>query len=224
MKPLCTFILLNYQRPNACRELIRTIKFQKFDHRILLLDNSRKGLDVKVDQRVHIPWNAGCLIRVLFIPYVESQYVCFIDDDLALKGPHSLGKIITIFNRVKAPIVGGWGALANEDGYEGLYFSRNNYYKAIKGRFMLFSRELAEKIPLASPLMRKGPSITRFHDDLYLSLYASNGKDVLYADQKVRDELTETKYDKETQALSMRGEHLGERSLFCKRYFEYIRK
>lgn len=189
----CTFILLNYRRSDNLRKLIDSIYGQNLKTEIFLIDNSEENIDVKVDKKIFIPWNAGCFSRLLFLPYVNTEYVCFIDDDLLIKNGDSLEKWLEIYEKANAPIIGGWGAKADSNGYYSRFLSEDNYYNILKGRHMLFRREALLKFLIDFGIVLNSNldtfEILKRADDIYFSLIISKGKPILYSSPSIRDEL-----------------------------------
>ena len=189
----CTFILLNYRRSDNLRKLIDSINGQNLKTKIILIDNSDKNIDIKVDKKIFIPWNGGCFTRLFFLPYVNTEYICFIDDDLQIMNDNSLEKWLNIYSHANAPIIGGWGALANSDGYNSKFYSEDNYYNILKGRHMLFRRDILLNFSIDFRIILNRDldtfEILKRADDIYFSLLISKGKPILYSCPSIREEL-----------------------------------
>lgn len=194
---ICTFILLNYKRSDNLRKLIDTINDQNLKTKIILIDNSNENIDIKVDKKIFIPWNSGCFTRLFFLSYVNTDYVCFIDDDLQIKNYNSLEKWLNIYAQANAPIIGGWGALASSEGYNSKFYSENNYYNILKGRHMLFNREVLLNFSIDFRIILNSEfdtfEILKRADDIYFSLIISKGKPILYSCPSIRQELVDDK-------------------------------
>lgn len=220
----CTFVLLNYERQEYLKRLVHEIYSQSIKSEILLVDNSREGIHLDVERTIHIPWNAGCCARLTAIPFVNTKYVCFIDDDLGLKDSKSLERWINIYEEVGAPIIGGFGAQAYRDGYRWNHQSSDGYYNVIKGRHMLFDIEVSHVVPLNHPVYCEKQFYRRgkyFEDDIYLSLCVSHGTDVLFSDDCIRNELVEN--GDSLSGLSAEPKHIQIREAVCRYLFASLR-
>lgn len=215
----CTFILLNYKRPDNFKLLVDSIKNQSLKSEIILIDNSPEGTNVEVDKKVCIPWNSGCFSRLFFLPYVKTDYVCFIDDDLTIKNHTSLETWINIYERVKSPIIGAWGATASLDGYNTRLINENHFYNILKGRQMLFHRNTLQAFSIDFKKIMNAnlnvPEILKRADDIYFSFTVSKGNPVLYAGPEIRKELIDN-LELSSTGLYADQIHKPVRSEFCK--------
>ncbi len=221
----CSFIILNYERPELCKKLINSIQSQNLACEIILINNSRQAIDVNVERAIHIPWNSGCYSRLAFLPWSRSEYTCFIDDDLMLAHNGVVREWIQLYNEMNSPIIGGWGAKASTDGYEWNYQSNNKLYNIIKGRSMFFRTNIACHLPLLSKTTLDPKHFRRgvfFEDDIYFSLNISKGKETLFAGEAFRRNLIDNEKVPGQMGLSSEKDHDAIRSEVAKELFGYV--
>jgi hypothetical protein len=126
--------------------------------------------------------NMRCWPRWLMASMADTEYVCSMDDDLVFADAKVLEDAIAA-SRDKCPdgVVGffGWEAIPGRD-YKGSRHvngsATDRWVDFIKGRFMLFRRDLLERVPLAHPVFRDPNALKRRGDDLYVNLCISRGR------------------------------------------------
>lgn len=223
MKSICTFIILNYKRPENVIKLYESIKKQNVKNSIVLIDNSSNGITLKADKIIRANWNAGCFIRLLYLPYVETEYVCFIDDDLIIKNDYSLSKWIDLYNTHNSPIIGSWGAQVNSEKLITNYISDTNLYNIIKGRHMLFRLDIIKNVNYNLIYSFKNTSrfeILKRIDDIFFSLSISNGDNILYASNEICNELIDVDSKHDKVGLCKDSNHKELRGKFAVEYFQ----
>ena len=194
-----TVVLLNWQRPENLPVVLDGLEMQTERPRIWLWDNSPDGAPNAVVRRcdmvVRSSRNLGCFARWWLASQASTAYVCSIDDDLRLTDERVLEDAVKA-SREKRPdgIVGmfGWDGIDRTDtggsrapARSDIDYGQGRHINGaaedtpvdiIKGRFMLFRRELLGRIPLRPPasvlqgMGENGDELFRRCDDIYLNL------------------------------------------------------
>jgi GT2 family glycosyltransferase len=205
---LVTVALLNWRRPENIGPLLDALSRQTVRPRVLLWDNgSAAGADLHmrtrlaglepitqhdlVDLVVRPSRNLGCLPRWLLAPFVETEYICTVDDDLLPADDRVIEDAVEA-HRALCPegIVGlfGWEGAPGKDYRRGRHVNgppargarfENQRVDAVKGRFMLMPVRLLARVPLVHPALAdcadRRDMLFRA-DDLYVSLCVSAGR------------------------------------------------
>jgi hypothetical protein len=89
-----TVTLLNWRRPENMSQLLDSLAGQTLRPTILFWNNGATFLDARLDLVVHANRNVGCWPRWFLGAMAETDYVCTIDDDLALKDDRVLEDLV----------------------------------------------------------------------------------------------------------------------------------
>jgi len=187
-QPQITVMLLNYRRSENIGPIMDCLQAQTARPEIRIWNNgtpllfNRGGTDLPIHQHevvslsVRPSQNLLCFPRWWLASLADTEYVCSMDDDILLRDERVLEDAMAAC-REECPdgIVGFFGATEVEGkGYKGWRHhngtSKGTRCDMIKGRFMLFRRELLGRVPLLVP------GLDHREDDIYLSLCISGGK------------------------------------------------
>lgn len=172
-----TAILLNWHKPDQVARVIECLKAQTVDISIILWDNAQ-GCDVypddeRLDMHIRAGRNLGCFPRWLLASMCETPYICSIDDDLLLSDVDVLADAIYASKQNDDEgVVGmfGWTWVPGKNYKAGKHYmygvDEDVYVDVVKGRFMLFTTQLLEKVPC----MGAGYAIS---DDILVNLSIS---------------------------------------------------
>lgn len=178
-----TAILMNYKRRANIGELVDRLRGQTVVPDILLVNNSEKrlrGVDVDI---IDMPRNMGSLSRYIVAPFALTEWLLFMDDDLA-PATHTLVEDALRIGDKHEGIVGVYGARLRKKPpyYDYTAPPGSGAIEIVKGRFMLFRRELLNDVPLA--LL---PDMSQDHGgrgcDIFMSLAIGKGKPVHWLDR-----------------------------------------
>jgi len=189
-----TVVLLNWRRPENIVPVLRSLAVQTARPRVMIWDNGAGEagpLQVRmptgelvpvetvpiVERVVRPDANMGCFPRWWLAAACETEYVCSIDDDLALADARVLEDAISAQRGICPDgIIGLFGVRLAE----GKSYKDSRHYNGrvkadtrvdiVKGRFMLFPRRLLERVPLHVP------GVEQAEDDLYVSLAISRAR------------------------------------------------
>ncbi|MFO8007981.1 MAG: glycosyltransferase family 2 protein [Candidatus Brocadiia bacterium] len=191
-----TVCLLNWMREENLGPVLDCLAAQTVPVRVLLWNNGRPLLfrhpdtdkPTPIDEHplvqlaVRSAQNVRCWPRWLLASMAETEFVCSLDDDLALADERVLEDAVAAC-RAKVPdgIVGlfGWragGGRSYRDAEHVNGSRRDRRVDLVKGRFMLFRRALLERVPLAHPALRGREHLLGRCDDIYVSLCISRGR------------------------------------------------
>ncbi|MFW6189908.1 MAG: glycosyltransferase [Planctomycetota bacterium] len=189
--PEVTVCLLNWRRPANLPEVLESLARQTVPTRVWLWNNAPHARlpdgappedHPLVDLCVTAGRNMRCLPRWWLASRAETEYVCTIDDDLALADERVLEDAL-VASRELCPdgIVGffGWQRVEGK-GYRDCRHvngSRSDRrVDLIKGRFMLLRRALLACVPLVHPALAGAESLLGRADDVYVSLCIGRGR------------------------------------------------
>jgi hypothetical protein len=178
-----TAILLNYKRRPNIDVLVERLRSQTIAPDILLVNNSNKRLRVAGADVVEMPRNQGSLSRFIVAPFVLSEWLLFMDDDLA-PATHTFVEDALRVGAQHEGIVGVFGARLRKSPphYDYTAPPGCGAVEIVKGRFMLFRRKLLDTVPLG--LL---PTMSAAHGgrgcDIFMSLAIGKGKPVHWLDK-----------------------------------------
>jgi hypothetical protein len=89
-----TVTLLNWKRPANLRRLMDSLHAQTLRPRVFLWNNGDAFLDPRADLVVQSSRNLRCWPRWLLASLAETEYVCSLDDDLALRDDDVLEDLV----------------------------------------------------------------------------------------------------------------------------------
>lgn len=207
-----TAILLNWQRPANVHCIVTALRKQAEPVEMWVINNANMAF-FDADRHMFIPWNAGVSIRVLMAVYVETPWIMFLDDDLMPGDTEFVKDALAVAEEHPRFITGAYGRhIAQMPPY---YFGdADGRVEVVKGRFMLFRRELLERVRM--PCVPPGLDV-RFCEDIHLSLEAGDGSPMHWVDAGLRERLVELP---DSGGLSHRPEHMAERERFCEWWLE----
>jgi GT2 family glycosyltransferase len=202
--PLVTVCLLSYRRRENLPAVLACLARQTVLVEVVLWNN-RPPLDPAqrpgVRRVVQSSENLGCFPRWQMAALARTEFVCSLDDDLALADERVLEDAVAAC-REECPdgIVGffGWSEAPGRDYRHGRHHNgarRGARCDVVKGRFMLMRRALLARVPMAlpawdvpggdtsaeAPLLRDEPGgftepLGFRCDDIYVSLCISGGR------------------------------------------------
>jgi GT2 family glycosyltransferase len=212
-----TAILLNYRRPDNTVSLVKALRGQTVRPETLLVNNSSTVRRFNADLAVYIPWNAGCLVRHLFALYVDSEWIMVIDDDLIPHDARFVEDALTVATQRPNAITGAFGRRL---GKRPLYYHGQpdvvGDTALVKGRFMLYRRDLLARVNFGRLIEMGDPEYLRRCDDLFLSLEIGRGQPVHWADAGLQARLVELPAGE--VGLEKDGQHFEIRERFCADY------
>ncbi|MFO7957218.1 MAG: glycosyltransferase family 2 protein [Candidatus Brocadiia bacterium] len=189
--PEVTVCLLNWRRPANLPEVLESISRQTVRTRVWLWNNAPDarlpdGTPLEdhplVDLCVTVGRNMRCLPRWWLASRAETEYVCTIDDDLALADERVLEDALAA-SRELCPdgIVGffGWQRVDGKGYREGWHVNgsrRDRRVDLIKGRLMVLRRALLARVPLVHPALAGAGCLLGRADDIYVSLCIGRGR------------------------------------------------
>jgi len=198
-EPVLTVSLLNWERPQNVGRVLECLEEQArhLPLRVVVWDNAGgdKGdlvvqvhgevLAVRehplVDLVVRSQQNVGCFARWWLASRARTEFVCSMDDDLIFKDERVLADAVAAC-RDECPdgIVGlwGWSPRGDRDYRHGRHHNgttTGTRCQIIKGRLMLFRRELLERVPLEIPEAAGIEGLSHREDDVWLSLCIGRG-------------------------------------------------
>lgn len=211
--PLVTVVLLNWKRPENIGPILECLAGQTAPLQVFLWNNgpATAGLPAAehplVKLSVTSSRNLGCFPRWQLATLADTEFVCSLDDDLALADERVLEDAIEACRRdCPDGIVGffGWEHVNGAPYKDARHINgskKNRRADIMKGRFMLFRRELLQRVPLGVPssefrvsgwtdskletlpaVRRANPKLERPEallfrcDDIYLSLCIAGGR------------------------------------------------
>jgi len=175
-----TVVLLNYKRPDNLKQVIDSVHKQTVHPQIFLWNNGAPFHDSRVTWQVDSSLNKICWPRWFMASMASTEYVCSLDDDLSFADNRVLESAIEYADEnARDGIVGPYGVRL---------MARRTYMKSdhidlpdtdmrvdiVKGRMMLFRRELLQQVPLVVPEV--GDEIPIRNDDIVMSGLISRGK------------------------------------------------
>jgi len=191
-EPVVTVCLLNWQRPANLADLLESISRQTVPTRVWLWNNapdarlpdgSAPADHPLVELCVTAGRNLRCLPRWWLASRAETEYVCTIDDDLALADERVLEDAVAACSRMRGPdgAVGffGWQRVEGKNYRAGHHVNgsrRDRRVDLVKGRFMLVRRALLRRVPLVHPALVGSEDLLGRADDIYVSLCISRGR------------------------------------------------
>ena len=203
--PSVTVILLNWKRPENLPAVLDGLQMQAVRPRIWLWDNSPGGAPEAVARRcdlvVRSNRNLGCFARWWLASRAATPYVCSIDDDFRLTDGRLLDDAVEAC-REKCPdgIVGifGWKGIDGcgtggsptragpvIDYKQGRHVNgatEDTNVDLVKGRFMVFRRDLLDRVPLRPParvlesMGEHAEELLLRCDDIYLNLMIARNR------------------------------------------------
>lgn len=201
VRPQVTVLLTNYRRARNLSAILDCLARQTVPVQVFLWNNSYSGPDgpketqVDADREefrqaarhplvalcVESSRNMRCWPRWLLAGLADTEYICTLDDDLMFADARVLEDALWA-SRNKCPdgVVGlfGWQRIPGRSYGESFHVSgslEDYWVDFVKGRFMLFRRQLLELVPLAHPLFRDVNALLRRADDFYVNLCISRG-------------------------------------------------
>lgn len=223
MNASCTAVLLHYKRPKNLEKIISSLKTQSIQPSIFLCDNSPGPEPCaflrEVDRVVRIPWNANTFVRIHLSFWVETPWILFLDDDLMPADKEFLADALRIAEARPEGITGAFGRRLSASPPHYLEDALGAV-EAVKGRFMLFRKELLSKVHLLRWPLHSDAQYRIRCDDLYLSLEVGAGKPVHWADAGLQGRLTNL--TEGAESLSWHPDHLAIREAFVRRYMETV--
>jgi len=207
---LVTAILLNYNRPDNIAHIVDALESQSEKVNVVVINNAA---DPYAGQSVHVPWNAGCYIRISFALYAETDWVLFIDDDLKPTDGDFIRDAVATASKRPDAITGAYGRHLSR---VFPYYERDAMgpVEIVKGRLMLFRKDILSRVRLFSY-----PSWlpTGFGEDIHLCLEVGHGEPVHFADEFLRGRLVDLPTWRE--GISRDTEtHLEHRNDVCRWY------
>lgn len=211
-----TAIILNYKRPHLVVNLMYRLKQQTVDVDTILINNAEEpGIFSFSSGYVHIPWNAGCWIRLPFARYANTKYIMFMDDDVfpatdtfvsdALSIAEDSGCMVGVEGRTIAKSY----PFYRDDVFAG-------YAPIIKGRFMLFQKKMLDKVHLST---YGGGHDVRFLEDIFMSLETGRGKNSHFVSGHLGGMLRERNPDRrDGLGISENPDHMKNRNDFTEWY------
>jgi len=191
--PTVTVVLLNWRRPENISIVLQSLARQTIKPEVAIWDNGfgeSGGLKYRAGVRGLLPIaehpmiglvispsrNLGCMPRWWMATGVKTDYVCSLDDDLALADERVLADAIDAQRRLcPEGIVGpfGYRRVEGKSYKAGLHVNgrskTDRRVDLIKGRMMLFPTRLLARVPMAIPGVDPG------EDDVYVNLCISRG-------------------------------------------------
>lgn len=210
-----TAVLLNYRRPQNMYKLVEKLCIQTVKPEIMLINNSSDHFAISgVDKYIHIPWNAGCWIRLPFARYAEGDHILFMDDDV-LPGENTMIEYLLDTSRDGAitGIVGKTVARAYPHYREDV---RDGDAHIVKGRFMFFEKELLAQVPMS---IYQGKHDIRFLEDIYMSLCIGMMLPIHKIDSEIKVKEVNLS-SRDGVGISEEPGHMERRHNFCKWFLE----
>jgi hypothetical protein len=187
-----TLILLNDRRPKNVRKIAGFFQALPLPPIVILGDNSTDGFPWPdlADHVVRIPWNAGTYLRIFLALQAETEHVIFMDDDIIPIDRSFLYDAIKVSNDHPNGITGAFGRRVSKTSPHYSHDAVGNT-EIVKGRFMIFRREILDKIP--SGLLETGETleVTNRSDDIQLSIAIGRGEPVHWVDQHLQNRLVQ---------------------------------
>jgi len=201
-RPQVTVVLVNYRRVQNLKAVLDCLSDQTVPVQVFLWNNAYGGpraagqAEAGPDRQdlleaathplvklcVESSRNMRCWPRWLLASMANTEYICSMDDDLVFTDARVLEDAVWA-SRTKCPegVVGffGWQRVPGESYRNSSHESGNlqdRWVDFIKGRFMLFRRELLERVPLAHPVFRDVDALLRRADDFYVNICISRGE------------------------------------------------
>ena len=214
-KALVTAILLNYNRPENIATIVEALESQSEKVNVTVINNAK---DPFASQSVHVPWNAGCYIRIPFALYADTDWVLFLDDDLKPTDGDFIRDAVATASQRPDAVTGAYGRHLSRvfPYYE---CDQSGPVEIVKGRLMLFRKDILSKVRLFSY-----PSWlpTGFGEDIHLCLEAGHGEPVHFADEFLRGRLADLPTWREGISRDTKT-HLEHRNDVCRWYLtEYL--
>jgi len=210
-----TAILLNYKRPANLPRLIASLKAQSVPVEIVVIDNGMKS-NPYTEYGVGLTWNAGPYVRYLVAALAKTPWVAFFDDDLCPGDPDFIGDALDIATCHE----GITGTFARRLSLTPPHYREPDVIgeaELIKGRFMLFRRDLLERMHLTRPWFTR---YAMHCDDLYISLEIGRGQPVHWADKGLKARLEELPAG--DVGLEKQPDHFLLREAFCAHYIREV--
>jgi hypothetical protein len=175
-----TVVLLNYKRPDNLKLVIDSVHKQSVHPQIFLWNNGSSFNDSRITWQVDSSLNKICWPRWFMASMATTEYVCSLDDDMSFADNTVLQDAIDYAdNHARDRIVGPYGVRL---------MARRTYMKSdhidlpetdtnvdiVKGRMMLFRRELLQHVPTVVPEVGEENPIR--NDDIVLSGLIARGK------------------------------------------------
>lgn len=185
-----TAILLNYQRPKEMTALLESLKSQSVPVKIILANNAKIPFPQPslADQYLHIPWNAGCFIRLFLAHYVTTEYILFIDDDKLPKDIHFVRDALIVAREHPGVLTGAMGKILSTEPPHHYHRDAFGLVHVMKGFTGIFERRLLHKVPITPPFQEDKAFMDRC-DDIHLSMMLGAGLQVHWADRGIYDRL-----------------------------------
>ena len=176
--PAVTIVLLSWKRPDNLAPILDSIAAQTVRAQVMIWNNgaplpdavARHPLVVSVVSSMS---NLGCLPRWWLASQAKTEWICSLDDDLAFASPDAL-EFALGQARALAGIVGAFGVqLIQGRSYRDAHHVQSGPVDVVKGRFMLFRRELLERVPMLLPGLDLASGQG---DDILVSLCVGRGR------------------------------------------------
>lgn len=184
-KPVATIALLNYKRPENIPIILDALAAQTVPVQVYIWNNAGTLHSVQWERPLVKLWvtpkhNLGCFPRWQMLSWADTEFVGTIDDDLCPK-PELIERAIAAC-REKCPdgLVGAFGMNTVEGkSYRNAQHihgpKEDRHVEIVKGRFLLFRRQLLERIPLSPPVWNEDEPMAFRCDDIFLSLSIGAG-------------------------------------------------
>lgn len=169
-----TVTLLNWKRPENLPILLDSLFSQTIKPRVILWNNEQPFHDDRLDLIINSSKNLKCWPRWLMASMTDTEYVCSLDDDLALKDDKVLEDLVSVMDKdnVVDRVYGLEGVILNP----GLSYRRSHPPRPeplapvdiVKGRMMALHRTA-----LSSLNMLHGVTVA---DDIAISGLMARGR------------------------------------------------
>jgi hypothetical protein len=208
---MITAILLNWKRPENLPYIIKALRGQSVDVRIVLINSVGGSQETfGLDRVVSLPWNFGPVARLLVASQIGAGYVLLQDDDLMAGYADLVAE--TLESCKEHGLVGAWGR-----GVKDLQY-RPEIHRGpaaiIKTRWAMLPAEMLAEV-------RMPPKEARFADDLWLSLELGKGEPAHFVDSNLRGGLLELPAG--DVGLDRRPDHYESRDEFVEWYLGKVR-
>jgi len=172
-----TVCLLNWRRPQNLPKVLDSIERQTVKPVIFLWNNGEPFDDPRIRWQVHSSRNMGCWPRWFMASRATTEFVCSLDDDLALRDPYVLEDAAAFLAQCDDhTIIGPEGVrLVFSKPYRDCEHvvcpSQDTAVSIVKGRMMLFRRKALDRALLSTDY-----DVARDADDIALSAMLATGR------------------------------------------------